>query len=360
MNFKCNKCGKEVAVNTFCYQCTCGGLWELPFEPEFQMNKIDIREWNLFRYRSFMPLEDNNWKDITLGEGLTDIVQDGNLYLKMDYLMPTLSFKNRGAAVLISHCKSIGVEKVIQDSSGNAGNSIAAYAAKAGIECIINVPEGTSPKKISMIKSHGAKVNIISGSRDHCAKITREIAEKEGYYYASHVYNPYFYQGTKTYIYEVYEKLGKIPVNILIPVGNGTLYLGIIKGMEDLLRGGLIDEMPKIYAVQSGNCAPLAKAKNSGSKMPEKIIPIETKAEGIAIGFPARGEEILRLAEKYDIEFLTVEESSIDKAQKKLAEIGLYVEPTTAAVYGAYLEHESIFSNEEILLSLCGAGLKGK
>ncbi|VEB26534.1 threonine synthase [Actinobacillus lignieresii] len=181
--------------------------------------------------------------------------------------MPTLSFKDRGAAVLISHCKSIGVESVVQDSSGNAGNSVAAYCAKAGIQCEIFVPEGTSPKKINMIEAHGAKANVIKGSRDHCADVCRAKVENEGVYYANHVYNPFFYEGTKTYIYETFEQLGRIPKHIVVPVGNGTLFIGVIKGLEHLLESGVIDEMPTIIALQSEYCDPLLQAVKKGQNL---------------------------------------------------------------------------------------------
>ena len=117
--------------------------------------------------------------------------RDG-VWLKMDYFMPTLSFKDRGAAVLIAHAKSIGVKRVIQDSSGNAGNSVAAYCGRAGIACDIFVPEGTSDKKIRMIEAHGATAHIIPGNRDHCADVCRTTAREEHLYYANHVYNPFF------------------------------------------------------------------------------------------------------------------------------------------------------------------------
>lgn len=172
-----------------------------------------------------MALENDCWKDISLGEGMTPVIRlNEDVLLKMDYFMPTLSFKDRGAAVLIAHCKSIGVTRVVQDSSGNAGNAVAAYCARAGIDCEIFVPEGTSPKKIDMIRAHGAVCTVVPGSRDHCAEVCREKVEREGVYYANHVYNPFFYEGTKTYIYEVYEQLGRIPQNIVVPVGNGTLF----------------------------------------------------------------------------------------------------------------------------------------
>ena len=177
---------------------------------------------------------------------MTPIVRfDDNVLLKMDYFMPTLSFKDRGAAVLMAHCKSIGVDKVVQDSSGNAGNSVAAYGAKAGIECEIFVPEGTSPKKINMIRAHGATCTVVPGSRDHCADVCRGKVENEGIFYANHVYNPFFYEGTKTYLYEVYEQLGRLPENIIIPVGNGTLYLGVMQALDEFVESGVIDHVPR-------------------------------------------------------------------------------------------------------------------
>ncbi len=136
MNFRCAKCGKIVPVSTRAPKCECGGLWKLDFQPpRFTLGDIDRDEWSLFRYRKFMALEDDSCKDISLGEGMTQIVRfNEDVLLKMDYFMPTLSFKDRGAAVLVSHCKSIGLNNVVLDSSGNAGNAVAAYCGKAGIE----------------------------------------------------------------------------------------------------------------------------------------------------------------------------------------------------------------------------------
>ena len=266
MEYVCAACGRRRSVTTRSAKCDCGGLWTLPVQPEpFSLEKIDRETWSLFRYRAFLPLADDSWRDVTLGEGMTPVVRlDENVLLKMDYFMPTLSYKDRGAAVLIAHAKAIGVDKVVQDSSGNAGNAVAAYCAKAGIGCEIFVPEGTSPKKIDMIRAHGAVCTVVPGSRDHCADVCRETVERDGVYYANHVYNPFFYEGTKTYIYEVYEQLGRIPENLIIPVGNGTLFLGAVFALEHLLRSGCIDHMPQIIAVQSERCDPLLQAAEQG------------------------------------------------------------------------------------------------
>ncbi len=361
MNFICAKCGIKESTSTRKPKCDCGGLWKLDFNaPRYDPSRIDKSIWGMFRYKEFMALEDETWRQVTLGEGMTPIVSfSDDVLLKMDYFMPTLSFKDRGAAVLIAHCKAIGVDSVVQDSSGNAGNSVAAYCGRCGIDCEIFVPEGTSPKKIDMIKAHGARVNIVPGSRDNCADACRGKVEKEGKYYANHVYNPFFYEGTKTYIYEVYEQLGRIPENIFIPLGNGTLFIGAVKGLEELLAAGAIDRMPNIVAIQSENCDPFVKAAEAGEKVPAKVTPKPTIAEGIAIGRPARGEEILEYIFRYHVRLIRAPEDKILEARSLLAEKGIYCEHTTAANYAAYLKYcEVQGKTPDSLLTMCGAGLK--
>jgi threonine synthase len=321
---------------------------------------IDRKEWSIFRYRAFMPLEGELWRSVSLGEGLTPVVRfDEDLLLKMDYFMPTLSYKDRGAAVLIAHAKAIGVEAVVQDSSGNAGNSVAAYCGKVGIDCKIFVPEGTSPKKIDMIRAHGAQVEVVPGSRDHCADVCRAQVELQGSYYANHVYNPFFYEGTKTYIYEVYEQLGRIPENLFIPLGNGTLFIGAVKALEHLLESGCIDHMPKIIAIQSERCDPFVQAAVEQSDVPAKVTPTPTMAEGIAIGVPMRGKEILEYIYKYDMDLVTVPEDRILTARSVLARQGIYAEHTTAANLAAYWNYCDLHGRTpDSLLTMCGAGLK--
>jgi threonine synthase len=336
-------------------------LWNLDYTPpKFSLEDIDRNEWSMFRYRKFMALEGDTWKDISLGEGMTPVVRfDENVLLKMDYFMPTLSFKDRGAAVLIAHCKAIGVDSVVQDSSGNAGNSVAAYSGKAGINCEIFVPEGTSPKKIDMIRAHGATCTVVPGSRDHCADVCRSKVDTDNCYYANHVYNPYFYEGTKTYIYEVFEQLHRMPKHLVIPVGNGTLFLGAIYALEHLLASGVIEEMPKIIALQSEYCDPILQAAEKGEYQPAKVSPKPTIAEGIAIGLPMRGEEMLRLTHKYNIKYVHAPEDKIMEARAALSKKGIYCEHTTAANYAAYLRYCELYGTaEDCLITMCGAGLK--
>lgn len=357
--FICPDCGERAPLDIMDYKCGCGGLFVLDYTPPAYSNElIDNEQWNIFRYRRFMPLDNDLWRNITLGEGMTATVpyREG-LYFKLDYAMPTLSFKDRGAAALIWLCKTIGVKGVLQDSSGNAGNSVAAYCARAGIGCEIYVPKGTSPKKIAMIEAHGAKCTVFDGSRDQTADACRKKAADEGIYYANHVYNPMFYEGTKTYIYEVFEQLGRIPDNLFIPVGNGTLLLGCRQALMQLYDSGVIERLPKLYIVQSERCAPLFDAGDS----PRAITPMPTYAEGIAIGQPMRGRQILSGGYSGEVEVILAPEEEILPAREKLAKDGFFVEHTTAATYGAY---EALTRRRALdgdcLIPLCGAGLKSE
>lgn len=359
-SFVCTVCGKGYPLDTLDYRCSCGGLFRLDFTPpRFRTDLIDTSQFNIYRYRAFFPLTGDGWRDITLGEGCTSTVAyERDLFLKLDYAMPTLSFKDRGASLLIWHCRDIGVKKVLQDSSGNAGNSIAAYCARARIACEIYVPKGTSPKKIRMIESHGATVTVFDGTRDETADACRRKALDEGIYYANHVYNPLFYQGTKTYVYEVYEQLGRIPDNLFIPVGNGTLLLGCQIALMELFASKVIRKLPKLFLVQSERCAPLYGTDDG---KPRAIVPAPTYAEGIAIGRPMRAQEILGPSYAGEREVILVPERGILPARDRLARDGFFVEHTTAATYAAYLAYISGHELEgDVLIPLCGAGLKSE
>ena len=361
MDFICTKCGKRTSTTTMSPTCECGGLFELDYTPPaWDPALIDEKEWSQFRYRRFMALEGDAWRDVTMGEGRTPIIRlDDDVMLKMDYMMPTLSFKDRGAATLVAHMKAIGVKSCVQDSSGNAGNAVAAYAARAGIRCEIFVPEGTSPSKIRMIESHGAKVNVVPGTRDHCADVCRAKVHEEGAYYANHVYNPFFYEGMKAYIYETLEQLGRIPANIVVPVGNGTLFIGVVKALEHLEASGVIEKFPQIIALQSENCNPLFKAALEHAPHPAAITPKPTMAEGIAIGVPMRGDELLQMAYRHNVAFVCAPEDKILEARAKIAARGIYCEHTTAANYAAYLAYcEKHGPTPDTLITMCGAGIK--
>lgn len=364
-NYICSECGKVYDPKSLLFRCPeCMGVFDLEDSVfKYYPEKVVTNEWNIFRYQHALPVGDSSiWKGVTLGEGFTGIVpldaDNSKVMVKMDYMMPTLSFKDRGAALLVSIAKEIGVEKIVQDSSGNAGNSVAAYAGRAGIPCEIFVPEGTSYQKIEMIKAHGADVVEVPGTREDTAKAALMAAEKKDVFYASHVYNPYFYQGTKTYVYEIYEQLsGNLPDNFMIPVGNGTLLLGCYYAFRDLMHSGLIQRMPKIIAVQSSRCNPIYRAFMADESFVSDIKGTPTLAEGIAIAKPMRGKHILEAIRDTKGTIVLSPEEKITPVKNELAKKGFYVEPTTAATFAAYYEIAHKIEGS-IILPLCGAGLK--
>ena len=166
-------------------------------------------------------------------------------------------------------------------------------------------------------------------------------------------------RANETYIYEAYEQLGRIPENIIVPVGNGTLFIGVMKALEHLMESGCIEKMPQIIALQTETCDPLLVAAEKGLDHAADIVPQDTIAEGIAIGKPMRAEEILEYAYKYGVRFIHAPEDKILEARQKLAEKGIYIEHTTAANYAAYLNYcEKYGKTSDCLITMCGHGLK--
>lgn len=366
MNYICTECKEKFALESNRWKCLCGGLLHLEYEKkplDFQATTIS-KNHSLWKYIDALPFGTTDcWREITLGEGDTPLlVIDKNLYAKADYYMPTLSFKDRGAVTLVAMAKKLGVKRVVADSSGNAGTAIAAYSARAGIACDVFVPASTSDKKIKQIEAHGATIHKIPGTREDTAKAAIDMVETHNLYYASHIYNPLFWEGTKTYFYEVFEQFGNaMPDVFIIPVGNGTLLLGAYIAFQELLAWGLIDKMPKILAVQADNCAPILKAFHQGSTTVNPVENTGTLAEGIAIAAPARGAEILEAVRQTGGDIIGVAEEEINLARQTLAAQGIYVEITAAANYAAYVSYSKKhppIKEKTVVFPLCGAGIK--
>jgi threonine synthase len=360
-NLICAKCNQSSPLEEKIWQCSCGGLLEVDFQPRFPIDKIQRRKPSLWRYREAIPvLQDRHI--VSFDEGFTPLIPvdfgGQSVWLKQDHLFPTGSFKDRGASILISKVKELGIQKVVEDSSGNAGCAIAAYCAKAGIECQIFVPEDTSAGKLAQIQLYGAKLNKISGSREETARAALKAAGQD--YYASHSWNPFFFQGTKTFAFEVCEQLGwKSPSSVVLPVGNGTLLLGAYIGFTELFQAGLIPEIPKIIGVQSLHCAPLYRAFQEGLEEIPAVDKQETLAEGIAIAEPVRGRQILEAVKRTKGDLIAVDDSEIKKSLRELCEKGFYVEPTAAATTAGvsrYLEKSN--TGEVVVSVLTGHGLK--
>ena len=343
----------------------CGAAGEpllLTDLPGIGPDQIERGVRSIWRYAAALPFRPAS--PITLGEGCTPLLErelaGGRAFLKCEWFMPTASFKDRGASVMLSLLREGGVDAVLEDSSGNGGAAIATYAAAAGMRARILVPSATSPAKTVQARATGAEIDFVPGSRADCA----DAALREGrdpatrFFYASHNWHPFFLQGTKTLAYELWEDLGfRAPDNVVIPCGAGSNVLGLAIGFGELLRAGQITRLPRLFAAQPAFCAPIARAALGLPTVP----PRPTIAEGTAIAEPIRLPEVLDALRRSLGGAVMLEEEEIGAATLDLARRGFYVEPTcaqAAAAFGKLRAAGTVEARETTVLLLTGTGLK--
>jgi threonine synthase len=339
-----------------------GGYLNLTAGAGLKRDRIKQDRYSVWRYAAAIGVDDAH--AVSLGEGWTPLHagewHHAHTLFKLEFMMPTGSFKDRGMTVMVSYLKSRGIDRVLEDSSGNAGASLSAYAAAAGMQCRILVPQTASYPKIAQIAACGADVVTIRGSRqdvaDAALRMSREI------FYASHNWVPFFVEGTKTLAYELWEQLGfSAPDNVVTPLGYGSNVLGCLRGFEELARAGEIQRVPRVFGVQAENCAPYYAAYLAGG---ESLVPTNvsaTIAEGIASSKPTRVREVLRGVRESGGGIVAVSESEIVEALRLLARKGLYVEPTSAAGAAGLtrlLASGQVKPQERTVLVLTGTGLK--
>ncbi|MEA3350219.1 MAG: pyridoxal-phosphate dependent enzyme [Chloroflexota bacterium] len=356
----CTNCQLPYPQDAAPYCCpACGGSFDFDAPAAFDAGKIDSHQPGMWRYRhSFgLPL---GASVITLGEGDTPLVWSRTfgreVAFKLEYLNPTGSFKDRGTALLISFLRSLGVDEAVEDSSGNAGSSFAAYAARAGMRARVYVPSYASGPKRTQIAAYGAEVVPVPGPRSKAAEAVRQTAEK-GAVYASHAHLPQGLPGMSTVAYELVDQMGDSPGTVIVPAGQGSLLLGMGRGFVALQRAGMISRLPLLVGVQAAACAPLWAASRRGSSGLESVSEGATLAEGVRILHPLRSEAILQMVSSTQGFFVTVDEDNIIPGRDELAQRGFYVEPTSAIVWNA-LSQVADRVPEPIVAILTGSGLK--
>jgi threonine synthase len=330
--------------------------------PGVRRNMIDRGKRSLWRYAAALPVEVRD--PITMGEGLTPLVSRSwrgvPARFKLEWISPTGSFKDRGASVMVSVLRSQGVTKLLEDSSGNGGAAIAAYAAAGGLKAKILVPASTAQDKIVQMRAYGAEIELVPGTRQDVSDAAARQAA--AIFYAGHNWQPFFLQGTKTLAYELWEDLKfNEPDNIIVPTGAGSNIMGCDIGFSELLRRGEIPSLPRLFAAQPENCAPLHASFKAGS---DDLVPIEVRptiAEGASIAKPVRTREVLGALRRSGGATVAVSEAEIEKALFELSRIGLYAEPTSALAAAAFtrlLERGVIQPTETTVIVLTGSGLK--
>lgn len=338
-------------------------LWIDP-GPGITRSDIDTSINSLWRYHCALPVKIHT--PISLGEGRTPLIEAdwesrSRVLLKLDFLNPSGSFKDRGTSVLFSYLRQKGITSVLEDSSGNGGSSAAAYGAAGGLDVKVFAPASTSPSKISQVRAYGAKVELVPGPRSASQDEAIRQSERKGFY-ASHNWQPFFLQGTKTLAYEIWEDLGfHVPDNVIVPVGGGSSLLGCWLGFQELVNSSQIASMPRLFAAQPLNCSPVDARFVSGTDKPVDRPVRPTIAEGTSISRPLRLEQMIAALRKTRGGSVAVTESNIVRALGSLCDRGLFVEPTSAVAAAAFsllLAEGRITPGEKTVVLLTGSGLK--
>ncbi len=389
--YQCLKCGARYGLEEEFWRCRCGGLVAVPVPgsnastvmsggargtpagsaPSF----IDPGQGGIWRYHGAI-LEVSPENRLTFGEGPTALgmitefaglseLEGLGVFVKLEYTLATGSFKDRGASMLLSMVKQWGLSEVVEDSSGNAGAALAAYSGLAGLKATVYVPEGTPGGKLAQMRVLGTTVIEVPGSRDSASAAVLGAAEA-GRFYASHNWHPFYLEGTKTFAYEVWEQLRRrAPDAIIVPCGGGSLLLGCYYGFSDLLSWGLINRLPRLYAIQARACSPLHEMwLRTGDNDDENDLQYKcgpTIAGGISVGRPVRAQLILEAVSATGGSVVAVSDEQIVAGALALGKAGHFVEPTSGAAVAGLIEllrEGAVTGDETVVLPLTGTGLK--
>ncbi|WP_458186484.1 pyridoxal-phosphate dependent enzyme [Haladaptatus sp. NG-WS-4] len=363
-DLSCSACGREYPAGPGePWRCECGHPLDfaerpLPDSPAPAFTEIDTRE-GLWAVSEFLPVR----QVVTLGEGFTPLVDadDWDAQFKLDCVFPSGSFKDRGATATLSRAAELGVETVLEDSSGNAGAAIAQYAARAGIDAKIYAPADAKASKLRAIERAGATPVRVEGSRQDVTDTCIEAVEAGEGWYASHAWNPAFFAGTMTFALELAaQRDWSVPDAVVCPLGHGTLFLGAYRGFRALCDAGWTDRMPRLLGVQAMGVAPIAvelHASDEGDTEADR----NDVADGIQITHPARGGQILDAIDSTGGDAIALDSEATRDALDRLHRTGFYVEPTSAvAVAGlsAYRERGVLDDDADVVVPLTGHGLK--
>lgn len=335
--------------------------------PDFVPAAIDTREMGIWRYAALLPVVAPSAARVTLGEGWTPLVRDEwaglPLHWKIDALMPTGSYKDRGICVMVNWLKGLGYQVLADDSSGNAGASLACYAARAGLRSVIFVPQVAPEPKKAQVSVYGGELVEVPGPRAEATKAaeamtynSRELA------YASHAWHPAFLLGQMTVAWEIWEQLGRqVPDWIVAPVGHGGTLLGAWRGFQHLRRSGVTAKLPRLLAVQAEPYTPICEAFHNQWGEIRPILHMRTiSADGITISHPVRWAALLDALQFSKGTVISVDEEEVKEAHLDLAARGLFVEPTSATIAAALRKRGSdlIKPRDVVVGILTGHGLK--
>lgn len=335
-------------------------------------NTFRDRPNNMWRYFEMMPVRDER-NVLTLGEGFTPIFKTErlgkhmgckNLYIKDEGLNPTASFKARGLSAAVSKAKELGITKITMPSAGNAAGAMTAYAAKGGMEAHVFMPKDAPEANQKEVLITGGSLNLIDGLINDAGRISKEEGKAKGFFDISTLQEPYRVEGKKTMGYEIAEQMGwNLPDAIIYPTGGGTGIVGMWKAFQEMEELGWIgNKRPKMFCVQSENCAPIVKALHEGSEFAETWINANTVAAGIRVPAAIGDYLILRSIRESGGDGITVSDDELLHQMGVVASLeGIFVCPEGGAITAALahlLGKNILTEDEKILLLNTGSGLK--
>ncbi|EFH82082.1 threonine synthase [Ktedonobacter racemifer] len=374
---ECPRCHASYDPDTQAHLCTCGSPLLVRYDLEAaskQLSKQELqrREPSLWRYHELLPVRSPE-NVITLGEGMTPLIplkrlgaqlEMPNLYVKDEGVIPTGSFKARGAAVGVSRAKELGVKTLAMPTNGNAGGAWATYAARAGIEAVIVMPEGAPTITRNECAINGARLFLVNGLINDAGAIVGRGVKAHGWYEASTLKEPYRIEGKKTMGYELAEQFAwDVPDVILYPTGGGVGIIGIYKALRELQQMGWIGErLPRLVAVQATGCAPIVQAWQEGKPDSQLWPNSRTIAFGINVPKALGDFLVLEAVRNTDGCAIAISDEELLQAQSRLATTeGLFVCPEGAATLAAAEQLRAsgwIKADERVVLLNTGTGLK--
>lgn len=373
---RCPKCGWQPPSSAASHCSSCGVVLEVIVEIEHltRSQLLEIRkrtDLTIWRWFEFMPIEDRA-AIVSLGEGYTPLVRSRRLgeelgvprlFLKNDTVLPTGSLKDRSNAVALSRAKELGLKTVAVISTGNAAASVAAYAAAAGLESIVIVPEWTSPSRIIQARAYGATVVVVEGDFDEAASLYISAVQEFGWYDCLST-NPYRNEGKKSYAYELFDQLDEhVPNWIIHPTAGGTGLYAMWKGYNELLTLGWAHRIPRLVAAQSEAAAPIVAAFEKGRSDVEPVVAKETVAESIQVGnSKSMGWRALEAIRGSKGAAVALSDDEILGAQSLLARLaGIFAEPAGAVSVAAVrkLREQAVINRGDLVVcTITGHGLK--
>jgi len=376
-HLECARCAKQYEPARVYNLCACGApllvRYDLHRAAETLLpERMASRQPTLWRYREVLPVAQDT-SILCLGEGFTPLIHARrlgkrlglpNLYLKDESRNPTGSFKARGLALAVSMAYELGIRKLAMPSAGNAGGAMAAYAALAGLQAAVFMPEETPVANWQECVLLGAKVVRVPGSIKDCGGVMRERLKDGEWFDVSTLREPYRLEGKKTMAYEVVEQLGgRVPQAMIYPTGGGTGLIGMWKAFDEMEElGWTAGSRPRMFSVQAQGCAPIVRAFAQGSSRAEEWQYPETIASGLRV--PAAIGDFLMLSALRESRgaALAVADSEMLAAMRELAETeGVLTSPEGGATLAALkklLWDGLLAGHESIVLFLTAGGYK--